>query len=276
MDGNTQQILDQIAPYQPWLFIAGVLFLFVTLRITRKELRRRVDTIGYRILRERGPLIWFWLNAPGVIIHELSHAVVVLLFTPFGFRITRITLFRIQPIMQHNINRQVARSQGPQSLQLGEVQYARPKGTLMSHLGDGLSGIAPLIGGTAAFMLLYWIATGYSLWDFPFNESTHQLQILRPGWPWWTLIFTPYLILTVTSELWPSRQDWHSARRFVIVVVLLIVLLLIVLWYTHNLLLLIPGAVSIASHIDFALLTLLVLDLLFLLVAEILVRVVQG
>jgi len=276
MDGNTQQIWDQIAPYQSWLIVAGVLLLFIMLRITRKELRRRVDIIGYRLLRERGPLIWFWLNAPGVIIHELSHALIVVLFTPFGFRITHITLFRVQPIIQRNSNGQVARSHGAQSLQLGEVQYSRPKGSFMSHLGDGLSGIAPLIGGIAAFMLLYWIATGYSLWDFPFNESTHQLQILRPGWPWWTLIFTPYLILTVTSELWPSRQDWHSARRFVIVVVLLIAILLIVLWYTQDLPLLVPGTVAIASHIGFALLTLLVLDILFLLVAEMLVRIVHG
>ena len=276
MGSNAQYILDQLAPYQSWLIVAGVLVLFIILRITRKELRRRVDIIGYRMLRERGPLIWFWLNAPGVIIHELSHAFTILLFTPFDFRITHITLFRIQPIVQRNPNGQMARSHGPQSLQLGEVQYARPAGSFMSHLGDGLSGIAPLIGGIVAFMFLYWVATGYSLWDFPFNESTHQLQILRPGWPWWTLIFTPYLILTVTSELWPSRQDWYSARIFVIVVALIIVLLLILLWYTHTLLLLVPGTVSIASHIDFALAALLVLDVCFLLIAEALVRIVQA
>lgn len=275
MDDNTQHILDQIAPYQPWLIITGVLVLFVMLRITRKELRRRVDTIGYRILRERGPLIWFWLNAPGVMIHELSHALIVLLFMPFGFRITRITLFHIQPMIKRNTNGQVVRSHGPQSLQLGEVQYVRPKGRLMSYIGDGLSGIAPLIGGIAAFMLLYWIATGYSLWDFPFNEITHQPQIFRPGWPWWTLIFAPYLILTVTSELWPSSQDWHSARWFVGVLGLLLVILIAALWYTNNLLPLVPGVVFVASHIDFALLTLLVLDLIFLLIAEMLVRVVQ-
>ena len=98
MDGNTQHILEQIAPYQAWLIVAGVLVLFVMLRITRKALRRRVDTIGRRLLRERGPLIWFWLNAPGVILHELSHALTVVFFTPFGFRITSITLFRVQPV----------------------------------------------------------------------------------------------------------------------------------------------------------------------------------
>jgi hypothetical protein len=245
------------------------------LRITRKELRRRVDTIGYRLLRERGPLIWFWLNAPGVMVHELSHALTVVLFTPFGFRVTSITLFRIQPLVQRNSQGQVVRRNGPQSLQLGEVQYVRPKGRFMSYVGDGLSGIAPLIGGTAAFILLYWIATGYSLWEIPF-DTNYQLHILRQGWPWWTLIFAPYLILTVTSELWPSRQDWYSARWFVTALVLLLAILLAILWYTHfDLFPLAAGAISVASHIDFALLVLLVLDLIFLLIAEMLVRVVQ-
>jgi hypothetical protein len=272
MGGNTQYILNQIAPYQPWLIVAGVIVLFATLRLTRKELRRRVDLIGYRVLGERGRLIWFWLNAPGVMIHELSHALTVVLFTPFGFRITSIKLFHIQPVVQRNSNGQIVRSSRPQSLQLGEVQYVRPKGRFMSYVGDGLSGIAPLIGGIAAFILLYWVATGYSLWDI----NTHPLQILRPSWPWWTLIFAPYLILTVTSELWPSRQDWYSARWFVTALGLLLVLLLILLWYTNNLLPLVPEAISIASHIDFALLTLLVLDFIFLLIAEMLVRVISG
>ena len=276
MDTNTQHIMEQIVPYQPWLFVIGVLVLFVTLRMTRKALRRRVDTIGRRILRERGPLIWFWLNARGVMIHELSHALTDLFFRPFGFRITSITLFRIQPLLKPHTQRQTARDSRPQSLQLGEVQYVRPKGRIMSYVGDGLSGVAPLIGGTLAFILLYWVATGYSLWDFPpFDISTHQLRILRPGWPWWTLLFAPYLILTITSELWPSRQDWYNARWFVIALVLLLLLILTLLWYTHNLLPLIPGTVFIASHIDFALLTLLVLDLIFLFVAEMLVRVIR-
>lgn len=276
MDTNTQQVMAQIAPYQPWLIIAGVLVLFVMLRMTRKELRRRVDAIGHRLLRERGPLIWFWLNAPGVIIHELSHAFTVVLFTPFGFRITSITLFHVQPMVQRNSQGQIVRSGRPQSLQLGEVQYVRPKGRFMSYVGDGLSGIAPLIGGIAIFVLLYWAATGYSLWDFPFDTATNQLRIFRPGWPLWTLIFAPYLIFTVTSELWPSHQDWHSARWFVITLGLLLTTLLILLWYTHHLLPLIPGTVFIALHIDSVLLILLVLDLFFLFIAEILVRLVQG
>lgn len=275
-------VAAQIARYQPWLIIAGVCILFILLRITRKELRRYIDEFGYRIMRERGLLIWFWLNAPGVIIHELSHALVVLLFAPFGFRITSITFFRIKPMVQPS-NGRVIRSGGRQSLQLGEVQYVRPQGRLVSYIGDGLSGIAPLFGGIAMFILLYWAATGYNLWDGPFSAcqqlhtSCLQLQVQRPHWPWWTLTFTPYLILTITSELWPSRQDWRGAWKFVLAVFLLAALILGLLWYLHyaTALLLLQVSTFVALRIGFALIVLLLLDFIFLIIAYLLVRMVR-
>jgi hypothetical protein len=267
--------MAQIAPYQPWLIIAGVFLLFFLLRITRAGLRRRVDEIGYWLFGERGRLIWFWLNAPGVILHELSHAFVVFLFLPFGFRITSITLFRVKPTPVVGADgRRVVRNGGRQSLQLGEVQYVRPQGRFMSYIGDGLSGIAPLLGGIAMFAFLYWVATGYHLWDFPLDTQQH-IRLLRPDWPWWTLIFAPYLILTVTSELWPSRQDWHGARWFVSGLLVLAVILVLTLWYTNQLAAMLTISAFVAAHIDFALLILLGLDLLFLIIAEVLVHAVR-
>jgi hypothetical protein len=266
-------LLMQIAPYQPWLIIIGMFVLFLLLRATRKGLRHCIDQLGYHLLGERGLLIWFWLNAPGVILHELSHALVVLLFFPFGFRITSITFFRIRPMRQRDSNGYIIRSGGRQSLQLGEVQYTRPQGRLMSYIGDGLSGIAPLFGGIAMLTFLYWAATGYSLWDLPVDAHQH-LQVLRPGWPWWTLTFTPYLILTVTSELWPSRQDWYGARWLVGGLLLLMALFFATVWYFHYLQPIFLLATLIASHIDFALLILLILDLIFLIIAEILVKAI--
>lgn len=261
----------QLAPYEPSLIIAGVFFLFILLRLARKELRRRIDEFGYRLLGEKGVLIWFWMNAPGVMLHELSHAFVVLLFSPFHFRITSITFFRIKPIEQHNRNRRALAGNGRPMLQLGEVQYNRPSGKFMTYIGDGMSGIAPLFGGLVMLAFLYWVATGYSLWDF-------HLQILRPGWPWWTLLFAPYLILTVTSELWPSSQDWHNARWFVLGVALVTILTLALLWYSGVLVFNNPtlqAITTVATHIDYALLLLLALELAFILIAEVLVRTVR-
>jgi hypothetical protein len=120
------------------------------------------------------------------------------------------------------------------------------------------------------------VATGYNLWDIPLRASEH-LQLLRPGWPLWTLIFAPYLILTVTSELWPSSQDWKGARRFVIGLIGIFLLVALGFWYFHHIdqaELLTVGA-FIASRINFALLVLLALDIVFLLVAEMLVRALR-
>ena len=100
---------------------------------------------------------------------------------------------------------------------------------------------------------------------------------MRPGWPLWTLIFAPYLILTVTSELWPSSQDWKGARRFVAGLIVLLLLVALAFWYFHHINkaeLLIIGT-FVASRINFALLVLLALDIVFLIVAELLVRMLR-
>jgi hypothetical protein len=263
-------IVAQIKPYEPWLLIAGVFALFLVLRVTRKALRQRVDRVGYRLFGNRGLLIWFWMNAPGVVLHELSHALVVWLFSPFGFRITSITFFRIRPMVQ-TVGGRTMRVAGPQSLQLGEVQYVRPPRKLMSHIGDGLSAVAPLFGGLLTLAFLYWVATGYNIWEV-------RLQFFRPGWPWWTLLFAPYLILTVTSELWPSRQDWRGARWLLAGLAGLLVLVLLLLWSTKYLVFneqLLLATATVATHIDFALLALLALDVAFLIVADFLARLVH-
>ena len=264
-------LIAQMQPYTPWLLIAGVFSLFTLLRVTRKFLRQRVEEIGYWLTGQREQRIWFWLNAPGVILHELSHAFVLLLLRPFGFRITSIAFFHIKPIVQRVPNGRIMKSSMRQSLQLGEVQYVRPQGRPMTYIGDGLSAIAPLFGGIAMFLFLYWVATGYTLWDAFHNPH----QILHPGWPWWTLIFAPYLILTVTSELWPSRQDWRGARWLITALLILILGTLTIFWVfkwiTFNNTTL-QIASSIASHIDFALFVLLALDAIFLILAEAILR----
>lgn len=284
----------QLETYKPWFFIIGVLVLFALLRFTRKGLRRRVDEIGYRLFGERGLMIWFWLNAPGVMLHELSHALVVLLFYPFGFRITSITLFRIQPKAQVGMGGRVMRNNGRTSLQLGEVQYVRPHGKVMSYIGDGVSAIAPLFGGILAFLLLYWVATGHALWD-AWNCGTlasaqgSALQqawqcaspqhILQPGWPWWTLTFAPYLVLTVTSELWPSHQDWRGARWLLLGLLALLLVLSALFWLSGALAfnaILLENLATFSSRINFALAVLLVLDLVFLGVAELIARAMRG
>ena len=124
------------------------------------------------------------------------------------------------------------------------------------------------------FILLYWLATGYNLWDYVNNQHA----ILRPNWPWWTLLFVPYLILTVTSELWPSSADWRGARWFVLGLMLFTIAVIALFWLTGHLVFnqaLLQSTSSIARYIDFALLVLVGLDLVFLAVAELIVQLLR-
>jgi hypothetical protein len=265
---------QQLAQYLPWIQLIGIPLLFLMLRFTRHGLRRRVDEIGYRMMGQKGLLLWFWLNAPGVMLHELSHACAILLFYPFGFRITSVTLFHIQAKQPPRPQSRAMRQSNDIRLQLGEVQYRRPPRRAITVIGDGLSGIAPLFGGIVMFLLLYWVATGYALWDYlsPSIAATHPLLgIFRPGWPWWTLLFAPYLILTITSELWPSRTDWRGARTLVLALLVLALIALGIALYVRLLVLndaLILALANLAKYIDLAFAALLVLDLVFLFIAE--------
>jgi hypothetical protein len=268
---------QQLAVYFPWFQLIGVPLLFLLLRFTRQGLRRRVDEIGYRLMGQRGLLLWFWLNSPGVMLHELSHAFAILLFYPFGFRITSVTLFHIKTKQPPRAQNRAMRQSGGIMLQLGEVQYRRPPGRFMTTIGDGLSGVAPLFGGIAMFLLLYWVATGHTLWDY-FAQQNSQLQFFRPGWPWWTLLFAPYLILTITSELWPSRTDWRGARNLVLTLVILAVIMLGISLYFKFLVLnnaLLHSLAHVALYVDLAFAALLALDLIFLFVAEGIVQLMR-
>lgn len=263
-----QTIAAQIAPYTPWLIIAGVFVLFLLLRAMRRVLHRRIEEIGQRFFGANGWKVWFWLNVPGVMLHELSHALVILLFSPFGFRITSISFFRIKPVEQRDSKGRVVKNSAISSIQLGEVQYKRPTGRFMSYVGDGMSAVAPLFGGLVMLALLYWVATGYNIWEI-------HLNIFRPGWPWWTLLFAPYLIFTITSELWPSRVDWHGASRLLIALLILALLALFSLWYLRVLVFdnaTLQVVVFVAMHIDYVLLILLALDILIFIVAEFVVQ----
>jgi hypothetical protein len=262
---------QQLASYLPWFKIIGVPTLFFLLRFTRQGLRVRVEEIGVRLMGQRGSLLWFWLNAPGVMLHELSHAFAILLFYPLGFRITSISLFHIRAKSPPKAQSRAARQTSGITLQLGEVQYTRPRGRIRTVVGDGLSGMAPLFGGIAMFLFLYWVSTGHALWDYLQPQLHQQFQLFRPGWPWWTLLFAPYLILTITSELWPSRTDWHGARIFVWALAIFAILALGISLYARLVVLneaLITSLASLSAYIDLALAALLALDLLFLLLAE--------
>ena len=103
--------------------------------------------------------------------------------------------------------------------------------------------------------------------------------MLFRSWPWWTLIFAPYLVLTVTSELWPSHQDWRGARWLLVGLLILTLMLAVLLWVSGALAfnaILLENIASFSTRINFALVVLLALDLVFLGIAELSARALHG
>ena len=92
------------------------------------------------------------------------------------------------------------------------------------------------------------------------------------------VLFAPYLILTITSELWPSSQDWRGARWLVGGILILAIVTIVLLWYTRYLVFndaLLHSASSIATYIDFALIVLVALDIIFLVIAEVILQLLR-
>jgi len=80
----------------------------------------------------------------------------------------------------------------------------------------------------------------------------------------------------VTSELWPSRQDWKCARWLLVCLLVLGVLAGVLCWISGALVFnsaLLLSVSSVSNAINFVLLILLALDCVFLLIAELLARV---
>jgi hypothetical protein len=172
-------------------------------RVTQRRLAER---FGWNAVLWTG-----WLGTP---VHELSH---VAMCWVFRHRINEVALFEPDP----------------ESGRLGYVHHSYRKENWFENLGNLFIGIAPLIGGSLALVMLLWI--------FYPQAANNGLAISRPdvsptlsGLMAETLqlalhigreIFAPqnwitfrfwlflYLVLCVGSHMAPSRSDYHGAAR---------------------------------------------------------------
>lgn len=150
-------------------------------------------------LRALPPRLLAYLIAPGVALHELSHAAGCLLT---GAKIHKITLFR---------------DDGS-----GEVRHGPPK---LRYPGDVIISLAPLAGCTLAFWLLGWSLGGAmnfyrvtasgttpQTFDFVMQLFTlvyHDLELALTTAAWTdvrTYLFL-YFSMCISMAMAPSRQD---------------------------------------------------------------------
>lgn len=175
-------------------------------------------------VRALPPRVVAWLAAPGVALHELSHALACLLT---GAKVHSITLFR------------------PDGS--GEVKHGPSK---LKHVGEVIIALAPLLGATLALWGLG------ALLDSPLNFYHVRAREITPGqlvfvaqllalvgddialalttaaWTDWRTYVFLYLAMCITLAMAPSRQDFKNCGIGLLVLcgAALVVHLIVDLW----------------------------------------------
>jgi hypothetical protein len=175
---------------------AGLLIVLVRLK---REITTRLLHVGWLLFQRESAaaLLYFLVMLPGIVLHEVSHLLVAAVL---GVRAGGLSLW---PKFQRD------------SLQLGSVQVART-----DPLRESLIGLAPLVGGSAAILLIAGLA-----FDIPLEGPGDLIERVRylvrhldallyraDAAVWF------YLIFAVSNAMLPSpsdRQPWRSLAIYV-------------------------------------------------------------
>lgn len=188
-----------------WLLVVAIvpvaLFAWIIHLLERLIQTRLARRFGWNSVLWTG-----WLGTP---VHELSHAVMCVLF---GHRIVDMALFEPDKV----------------DGRLGYVTHVWTRGNLYQEIGGFFIGIAPLIGGTLAMtgmLLVFYPDAGFSALavtdpDAPFWGCVQQiLSNLFAGlfsgaqlasFKLWIFL---YLLLCIGTHMGPSEQDYRGAVR---------------------------------------------------------------
>ena len=153
-------------------------------------------------------VLYFVVILPGVVVHELSHW---LMATILGVRVSKISLGPV--------------AKGRNSVSLGSVRVAK-----VDPLRASLIGVAPLLGATAAILLIGTLVLGLD--DFVARLSAGGSQELPASlaamvrvpdfWLWL------YLIFAISNAMLPSESDMTAVRPVLIFLGILAAVLLLV------------------------------------------------
>ncbi|EEU30247.1 hypothetical protein HMPREF0501_00625 [Limosilactobacillus coleohominis 101-4-CHN] len=159
------------------------------------------------------------LGGIGVIIHELSHLVVALLF---GHRIDRVSLLHIPD------------AHDPNDRGLGYVSHVWNDDSLYQKIGNVFIGIAPVIGCSLAMVIStrFLVPTLYDRWLLAIGGGTITNQPLL----WWHVLIWLVLMINISVGGFDlSGADLQNSRQGLIALgVVLIMLAFLLSLVTDN------------------------------------------
>lgn len=170
---------------------------------------RQVQVIGLRLTGSGrvALLLYYLLLLPGIIFHEVSHAVVALLL---GLKVSQ---FSLGPRVRGSY------------VELGSVRV-----TSGGTLRDSLVGLAPFLGGTAVLLLVgyqvFHVAALGAAWQSAgWSGVTGALAAIWPVRDFW---LWAYVLFVASNAMIPSpadRQPWVTAGIYLVLALVITYLL---------------------------------------------------
>lgn len=150
----------------------------------------------------------------GVMIHELSHLLMALLFRH------HITGFRLLHIPRKN---------DPNDRALGYVNHTWNPQSFYQQVGNLFIGIAPLFGGIAALLATFrWLTPGMYDWWLTLMGSEHL--VIANQTPWWQYLIAIILVIHISVGCFDlSRADLQNSKQGLIVALGLVVVITLIL-----------------------------------------------
>ena len=252
--------------FSHWIPLIWLAATLAPLFFMKRWINRHVQGLGLLLLGndQAAMFLYFVLLLPGILIHELSHWLVANLL---GVRTGKISLWPSQ-------------RRGKQ-IRLGSVRIART-----DPLRASLIGVAPLIGGSLAILIIGQLMLGLGgleeallngRWE-QVGESLLASLKVPDFWLWL------YFIFAVSNAMLPSETDREPWRPVLLFVGLLALLLYFTGWVRQDFGELgraVPEVVATASltglsHLAYAFSLTVVVDAIFMVAIAILEMLVSS